>query len=141
MTGHALDDSGVIVMSADYLLDINCDGKIRANGAPVMPYKSYNLSTGVNVYRQLNMCTLVITSRVSLSANTAYSLGTLPSGYRPPSSFAFVAQYNANGSGVPQGSARGVVNTDGSVTVTVSTARSNVDVYATVSWITDESIS
>jgi len=106
---------------------------------PVVPYASYTGIAGVALYRQLNIVTCLINKQVTLTASTEFSLGTIPTGYRPAFAFPFVAQIAA--AAVPQASARGVVYTDGRITVTCSSGQSNRYVYAALSWITDDSIS
>lgn len=125
--------------SADGSISLDAESKITANGSPVSPYASDTSISGIKVSRQLNMVTMNLNKQVTLVANTELLLGTLPVGYRPASAFPFVAQIAA--AAVPNASARGVVYTDGRVTVTCSSAQANRYVYATVNWLTDDSIS
>ena len=140
MTMYANDSTGLPAYNnhADQV-DFPDASSFKVHGIPIYPYKTNTTITGVRLVRQGNIVVMVMNRSQAMTANTQFSIGTIPTGYRPQTATVIVAQYAS--ASTPVGSARVVANTNGSLVGQESSQTGTYVLYATACWITDDSIS
>lgn len=139
LAANSFNQTSEMVLSAEASMNLNCNAGIYANGNPISPYKENTSITGVRLIRQGNIVVMMLNKSVAMTANTQFSIGTIPQGYRPKAATVIVAQYATTST--PNGSARLVANTDGSFVGQESSHTGTYALYATACWVTDNTIS
>lgn len=140
MSLYANDDTGKPAYNnlADQV-DFPDASSFKVAGAPIYPYREDTSLTGVRLIRQGNLVIMMMNRSQAMTANTQFSLGTIPTGFRPKAATVIVAQYATTST--PVGSARLVANTNGSLVGQEASHSGTYVLYASACWVTDDTIS